>query len=121
MRWFILPLLILLALLQPGLWFGHGSISEWHRLTSQNAEIREAIQTLTMDNARYAAEVNDLKNGVDAVAERARSDMGMIAPGETFYLLIYDDEWPAPASAEGEPEVLFEPESGQDEGSGRGV
>lgn len=85
------------ALLQHGLWFGNGSLAEWRALERQIAVVEEEIRQLAAENAAYIAEVDDLKHGFDAIEERARSDMGMIAPGEVFYLLIYGDEAETPA------------------------
>ncbi len=50
-------------------------------LRSENGELRERNQAL-------AAEVLDLKQGLAAVEERARSEMGMIMPDETFFLIV---------------------------------
>lgn len=49
-------------------------------------------------NAILDAEVRDLKQGTDAIEERARSDLGMIKPGEIFFQLVGDNA-PVPASA----------------------
>lgn len=92
-------LLAVLALLQHGLWFGSGSLAEWRALNGQIAAVQQEIRQLGEENTAYIAEVHDLKHGFDAIEERARSDMGMIAPGEVFYLLIYGDGADAPVDA----------------------
>lgn len=89
-----LTLLVLLGLLQHGLWRGNGSLSEAWQLGEQIDRIKVEIKGLEERNAAHAAEVYDLKHGSDAIEERARSEMGMIAPGETFYLLIHADAPP---------------------------
>lgn len=78
-------LLFLLLLLQGQLWFGQGSLPDLWRLQkaveAQQAENRE----LEERNTALAAEVQDLKSGLEAIEERARSELGMIRKGETFY------------------------------------
>jgi cell division protein FtsB len=81
-------LLILLVLLQYRLWIGNGSLTEVHRLEQvKQAQILENRQ-LTERNQSLAAEVFDLKQGHEAIEERARSEMGMINDDETFYQII---------------------------------
>ena len=78
-------LLFLLLVLQGQLWFGQGSLPDLWRLQdaveAQQAENRQ----LEERNAALAAEVQDLKRGLEAIEERARSELGMIRKGETFY------------------------------------
>lgn len=98
MKYINIALLLVLAALQYRLWTGHGSLPDVWRLdelrTQQLAENRE----LEERNQSLAAEVLDLKNGLDAVEERARSEMGMIMQGETFHQII-----PQPVAAEHAP------------------
>ena len=81
-------LLALFVLLQHRLWSGSGSIPDLWRLQaaieSQNAE----NAALRERNERLQAEVTDLKEGLDAIEERARRDLGMIRRDETFYQFI---------------------------------
>ncbi len=84
----LLLLLLLLAGLQYALWFGQGGILEVHRL-QQDILSQRAINTgLARRNRALAAEVADLKQGMAAVEERARTELGMVRPGETFYQVI---------------------------------
>jgi len=83
-------LTVILLLLQYRLWFSHDglpSVLLLHRAVEvqkqDNAVLAERNQVL-------AAEVQDLKSGLDALEERARSELGMIKPGETFFQLIED-------------------------------
>ncbi|KAF1688530.1 cell division protein FtsB [Pseudoxanthomonas taiwanensis] len=90
MRWVLLGLVLLLAWLQYRLWFGPGSVGEVAALESQVEHQRRENGGLQERNAALAAEVRDLKEGVDAVEERARSELGMIRPGEVFYRVVED-------------------------------
>lgn len=78
----------LLALLQYRLWIGNGSMTEVHHLQQQIAELRLENRNLKERNLSLAAEVIDLKQGHEAIEERARSEMGMIKHDETFYRII---------------------------------
>jgi cell division protein FtsB len=55
-----------------------------HAVTAQRAENEQLAER----NRQLAAEVRDLKTGMDALEERARSDLGMIAHNETFYQVV---------------------------------
>ncbi|HHJ81329.1 MAG TPA: cell division protein FtsB [Candidatus Tenderia electrophaga] len=92
MKWIAAVLFILLLALQYKLWVGQGSLAEVSRL-------KQAIETQTAANAKQRerndaldAEVQDLKKGVEAIEERARSELGMIKQDETFFQII--DEQP---------------------------
>lgn len=81
-------LLIVLVLLQFRLWNGHGSLPDVHRLQAiKQAQIEENEQ-LRERNLSLAAEVLDLKQGLTAVEERARSEMGMVMPDEAFFQIV---------------------------------
>lgn len=79
---------LLLVLLQYRLWFGNGSMVEVHHLEKQISQIERENQNLKERNLSLAAEVLDLKQGQEAIEERARSEMGMIKYDETFYRII---------------------------------
>ncbi len=83
---------VLLILLQYKLWFGHGGLIDVRRLDQAGeAQILENEQ-LKERNESLEAEVQDLKQGLEAIEERARSEMGMIATDETFYLFVNESE-----------------------------
>jgi cell division protein FtsB len=84
----LLVLAALLAFLQWRLWFGHGGAGEVQDLSSQVERQARDNGGLRQRNAEVAAEVEDLKSGEAAVEERARSELGMIKPGETFYRVV---------------------------------
>ena len=78
----------ILLLLQYPLWFGNGGAyvvwqlkREIKAQENENAKLRER-------NAGMTAEVNDLKEGSAAIEERARTELGMVKNGETFYQTV---------------------------------
>ncbi|NLC21949.1 MAG: cell division protein FtsB [Halomonadaceae bacterium] len=78
-------LLLLLALLQYRLWFGDGGVHELREVHERVTALDQANQPLRDRNERLTAEVIDLKTGLDAIEERARSDIGMVRTDEQFY------------------------------------
>lgn len=88
MKYLNAVLLVLLAALQYRLWTGNGSLPEVWRLERIRAEQIEENKRLRERNLSLAAEVMDLKEGLDAVEERARSEMGMIGDAETYFQII---------------------------------
>ena len=108
MRWLRLLLLALVALLgflQLRLWTGLGGHRSVTALESQVQQQTRENAGLQQRNAALAAEVEDLKSGEAAVEERARSELGMIKPGETFYRVVETDNAPSstasPAAGDG--------------------
>jgi cell division protein FtsB len=98
LRIVVLLLVALLAWLQWRLWFGNGGQREVEALRAQVAAQAHENEGLKQRNEALAAEVRDLKSGEAAVEERARSELGMIKPGETFYRVV-DARPAAPAGA----------------------
>lgn len=85
----IAVMLALLALaLQVRLHSGHGGRADVEQLAARVAAQRQENAVLDKRNAALAADVADLKTGTDAIEERARSELGMIKPGEVFYQVI---------------------------------
>ena len=70
------------------MWFGKGGIRDVKNMRFQVEKQQLEIAELKERNESLAAEVLDLKEGLDAIEERARSEMGMIKEGETFYQVI---------------------------------
>jgi len=87
-RLFLVVLLLLFLSLQYRLWVGQGSLADVSVLKQQIVEQEAELEHLRERNQRLLAEVNDLKQGLDAVEARARSELGMIREGETFYQVI---------------------------------
>ena len=74
--------------LQYQLWLGDDSVRALNLLQDELQIQNAANQELAQRNRLLQIEVVDLKNGLEAVEERARSELGMIGKDETFYLLI---------------------------------
>jgi cell division protein FtsB len=87
-RWLAGALLVVVLLLQYRLWLSGDGVHELTRLSEaverQKAENAELVER----NRQLAAEVTDLKAGLSAIEERARSDLGMIGRNETFYQVV---------------------------------
>ena len=77
-------LLALLLVLQAQIWFGRGSVPNVARLSEQLKVQQQKNQQAQLTNSRLAAEVRDLKEGLDMVEEKARSELGMVKPNEIF-------------------------------------
>lgn len=88
MYWLILVLILLLGALQYRLWVGEGSIAELHSLKREIALEESELERLRARNRELQAEVDDLREGSEAIEERARSELGMIKPGEIFIQVI---------------------------------
>jgi cell division protein FtsB len=96
MRLVALVLILLIAALQYPLWFGKGG---WLRVWEIDHELqaqRASNQKLRQRNAALDAEVRDLKNGFDAIEERARNELGMTKPDEVFYEVLQGSAQPRP-------------------------
>ena len=96
LRILVLLLVALLAWLQYRLWYGEGGENATSDLKAQVEQQATENRGLQQRNAQLSAEVDNLKSGEAAVEERARSELGMIKPGETFYRVV---EPPAPVDA----------------------
>jgi len=94
MRFLALALVLLIALIQNPLWFGKGGWLRVWELDRQVDAQRDTNAQLAVRNAALDAEVLDLKQGYDAIEERARSDLGMVKQDEVFFQILQ----PAPAS-----------------------
>ena len=85
----ILAVLAALLLgLQWRLWVANGGIAHTHRLKGEVAAQAAENERLKARNATLDAEVQDLNAGKVAIEARARTTMGMIKEGETFYLVV---------------------------------
>jgi cell division protein FtsB len=88
MKWLAAALAVAVVLLQYRIWVSGDGVRDVQRLTAAVALQRAQNDQLAERNRQLAAEVRDLKTGMDALEERARSDLGMIGPNETFYQVV---------------------------------
>ncbi|MNT51099.1 Cell division protein FtsB [compost metagenome] len=84
-----LILVLLLVILQWQLWNGRGSMREVAQLRTQLADQKDANAKAALNNERLASEVNDLKDGLEMVEERARAELGMVKPNEVFVQIAH--------------------------------
>ena len=91
MRSRIVPiiLVLLLLILQWQLWTGRGSVRDVVQLQEKLADQKEANAKAAINNERLSAEVNDLKEGLEMVEERARQELGMVKPNEVFVQITH--------------------------------
>ena len=90
MRWLTLMLAGLVVAVQYPLWAGKGGWFRVWEVDQQIAAQRESNAKLKARNVALDAEVRDLKQGLDAIEERARSELGMIRQDEIFFHLLDD-------------------------------
>jgi cell division protein FtsB len=85
---FILALLAVLGLLQYKLWFSPDGVPQYWRLKNQISAMDKENAQLQARNTKVIAEVENLKNGKDAVEEHARNDLGLVKSDEVFYQIV---------------------------------
>ena len=88
MRVAIMLLLILVMVLQGMLWFSDDGIRKVRQLTASVEAQHQHNQRLETRNQNLQAEVEDLRVRLEAIEERARTDLGLVREGETFYQVI---------------------------------
>lgn len=88
MRLLALALLILVLAIQYPLWLGKGGLLRVWDMERQIDAQRETNSRLQTRNSAMDAEVKDLKQGLEAIEERARNELGMIRNDEVFFQLI---------------------------------
>ena len=98
MKWYAGILLVLALALNARIWVSYDGLSEVWRLEQAVAAQQSTNASLGRRNDQLAAEVADLKGGLVAVEERARSELGMIGPNETFYQVVAKVAPPSPAA-----------------------
>lgn len=91
MKVLLAVLIVVLIALQYRLWFGEGSVQEVWRLNQESKQAQAELLRLRSRNQALEAEVADLKSGLDAIEERARSELGMIDSEETFYQFVREN------------------------------
>jgi cell division protein FtsB len=99
MKLLAVSLAVLVLLLQYPLWLGKGGWMRVWDLDRQVQSQKEQNQRLQKRNAALDAEVRDLKQGFDAIEERARYELGMVKQDEVFFHIVQ----PKPEGATPEP------------------
>jgi cell division protein FtsB len=100
MRGLVVALSALLLLLQVSMWFGRGGMRDVANLKEQIAAQEAENARLDARNNALLAEVMDLKQGLDAIEEIARSEMGMVRQGEVFFQVLETPPPVAPGPAD---------------------
>lgn len=88
MKWLAASLLVVVLLLQYRLWLSGDGVHELSRLSTAVDRQKDENAELSARNQQLVAEVADLKAGMAAIEERARSELGMIGRNETFYQVV---------------------------------
>jgi cell division protein FtsB len=99
MRIFALAMAALLGLLQFRLWVSDQGMRDVWRLKAAIEAQQAENSDLTKRNEQLAAEVVDLKQGMAALEERARSELGMVGANETFYQVVTPAVAPAASAS----------------------
>jgi cell division protein FtsB len=108
-KWLALVLIALLIGLQIKLWIGDGGMRDLHAIRAQVAAQNAENTKLQRRNTALRADVNDLKHGRAALEARARSQFGLIEPGEVFYQVV---DLPSSARSAASPPLASAPPSG---------
>lgn len=77
-------LIVLLVIVHAQLWIGRGSLPSVNEMQRRLSEQAAQNTQAEIDNARLAAEVKDLREGLEMVEEKAREELGMVKPNEIF-------------------------------------
>lgn len=88
MKWLAIALGVVIAILQYRLWLSDSGVRELTRMHEAVVQQQAQNSALVERNRQLAAEVRDLKTGMAALEERARSELGMIAGNETYYQVV---------------------------------
>jgi cell division protein FtsB len=87
MKWIIAVLIIIILGLQYRLWFGEGSVEQIVQLQREIDKQKIENAGLEERNRVLMAQIKELKEGTESIEAKARTDMGMIKEGETFYFI----------------------------------
>lgn len=88
MKSLLILLIVALVLLQLKLWFGEGGYRDVQRLAVRVEEQALENEELARRNRELQAEVEDLRQGLEAIEERARSELGLVKENEEFYQVV---------------------------------
>ncbi|MGB5397942.1 MAG: cell division protein FtsB [Gammaproteobacteria bacterium] len=94
MKFIAIILLVLLLMLQYRIWLGDGGLPQVLKLDGDIEQVQQKVEQLQERNKALDAEVIDLKTGLQAIEERARSELGMMHKDDVYYQVIErkDDE-----------------------------
>lgn len=92
MRVFALALFMVLGWLQFEFWLGKNGWLDFQAVSAETQTQHQVNQNLQARNNEMFAEIDDLRQGLDAIEERARHELGLIKEGETFYRIIGEDD-----------------------------
>lgn len=84
----IAALCLLFVMLQWRFWMGNGGIRELNQTRDEVVKLSKSLAGQRDINTALRAEVTDLVDGVGEIEERARSELGMVGPNETFYQFV---------------------------------
>ena len=87
-RGFILGLVGLVIALQYALWFGKSNVVDLVRLRQTVDSLERENISLRVRNERLHADVNEIKNRMEAIEAQAREQLGLILPGETYFQIV---------------------------------
>jgi cell division protein FtsB len=87
-KWIAFILIALLSALQYRLWFGKNSVSDFKSMEDQIDIIEKQNANLRQRNQLLRADIEDLQLGIESMEERARTELGLIKDGETFYRIL---------------------------------
>ena len=87
MKWVIALLFIIIGYLQYRLWFGEGSVEQIVQLQREIEQQKVENNKLEERNRALLAQIKELKEGTSSIEAKARTDMGMVKEGETFYFI----------------------------------
>jgi cell division protein FtsB len=85
---YIAIVILLIVHLQYRLWYGDGSLEQIEKYNQRLDSLHLQIQAKKERNDGLYAELYDLRKGQDAIEERARYELGMIQPKETFFQIL---------------------------------
>lgn len=88
MKILTIALVIILGALQYELWFSQNGLRQYFALKQAVQEQKMQNEKLDERNQTITTEINDLRNGHEAIEEHARNDLGMVKEGETFYQVV---------------------------------
>lgn len=98
MKWIAVILLVILMTLQYRIWFGDSSYQKIKIQEEQIQKVQLENDELTARNQKLFAEIKNLRNGSDAVEERARNQLEMVKDGEVFFRILTSNNAPHQAS-----------------------